>query len=140
MVEGISLGIIYYRHSAHNLDSRKNGRRGAIKIVIIYYLASRRLVFTRERALHGGRGGGKQYPLSLGVIERRGRRIVGKRNFGWRGLEKLGWRKVLSFFKGDLVLVSIKCFFGFRLIRGLKKRSLNRERLFRFKYNNIIMI
>lgn len=89
-MEGISLGIIYYRHSAHNLDSRKNGRRGAIKIVIIYYLASRRLVFTRERALHGGRGGGKQYPLSLGVIERGGRRIVGKRKFRLEGVGEVG--------------------------------------------------
>lgn len=60
------------------------------------------------------KGGGKQYPLSLGVIERT--RIVGKK---FRlGVGEAGVEKMLSFFKGDgfvhvdRVVSTIKCSFG----------------------------
>lgn len=62
------------------------------------------------------KGGGKQYPLSLGVIERTREGLLGK-NFSW-GVGEAGVEKMLSFFKGDgfvhvdRVVSTIKCFFG----------------------------
>lgn len=93
------------------------------------------------------KGGGKQYPLSLGVIERTREGLLGK-NFGW-GLEKLGWRRC---FRSLRVMVSCTLIELFRQLsvlldldqledfcEELKKWSLNRESLSTYIITRIVI-